>query len=113
MNFEPFEPFESAEPSATPERPKPHYFDRPGLLWIAASLLFANLAGRFLPVLAEPDGLRQGLVAIGLVDSRQAAVASLPEQTVEHAKNQRQQATRMVSGSQGETPNTVAVLRQF
>lgn len=112
MNFEPFEPFEPSEPPAAPQRPKPHYFDRPGLLWIGASLLFANLAGRFLPVLAEPDGMRQGLAAIGLLDSRQAA-ASQPQPTAEHAKKQREQVTRMVSGSQGETPNTVAVLRQF
>ena len=112
MNFEPFEPFEPSKPPAAPQRPTPHYFDRPGLLWIAASLLFANLAGRFLPVLAEPDGMRQGLAAIGLLDSRQAA-ASQPQPMEEHAKKQREQVTRMVSGSQGETPNTVAVLRQF
>ena len=117
MNFEPFEPFEPSEPLVAPATPsaqaEPHYFDRPGLLWIAASLLFATVAGHLIPVLSGPDGVRQSLVSIGIFDKHATAVASLPQQPQEGAKNQRQERTRAVSGSQGETPNTPIVLRQF
>ncbi|MDR7378380.1 hypothetical protein J2X19_003059 [Rhodoferax ferrireducens] len=114
MNFEPFEPFEPSEPLVAPAaQAEPHYFDRPGLLWIAASLLFATVAGHLIPVLAEPDGVRQSLASIGLFDKHSTAVASLPQQPQEGAKSQRQQPTRAVSDSQGETPNPPIVLRQF
>ncbi|SDN97084.1 hypothetical protein SAMN05216303_101151 [Rhodoferax sp. OV413] len=117
MNFEPFEPFEPSEPlaapAASPAPPEPHYFDRPGILWIAASLLFATVAGHLIPVLSGPDGVRQSLVSIGIFDKHSTAVASLPQQAQEGLKNQRREPTRAVSHSQGETPNTPIVLRQF
>ena len=113
MNFEPFEPFEPSEPLAPVSPPVPHYFDRRGLVWIAASLLFAMVAGRLIPALAEPDGLRQSLVSIGLFDEHSTALASLPQQAREQHQSQRRQPTRAVSGSQGETPNTPVLLRQF
>nr|WP_315430680.1 hypothetical protein [uncultured Albidiferax sp.] len=117
MNFEPFEPFEPSEPLAAPAvlstQVEPHYFDRPGVLWIVASLLFATVAGHLIPVLSGPDGVRQSLASIGLFDKHSTAVASLPQQPQEGAKSQRQQPTRAVSDSQGETPSTPIVLRQF
>lgn len=114
MNFEPFEPFEPSEPLPAPAAPiQPHYFDRPGLMWIVASLLFATVAGHLIPRFAEPDGLRQSLSAVGIFDKPATSVASLPLQPTEGPKTQRQEPTRAVSDPQVGSPGTSVALRQF
>jgi hypothetical protein len=84
MNFEPFKPFERTQPLppsvAAESTPPSHYFDRVGLVWIVACVLFAVTGGRLLPQLARPDGLRNTLVALGAVAARpvEAAKTSHP-----------------------------------
>jgi hypothetical protein len=120
MNFEPFSPFERSEtlpppaPVAGANPPPPaHYFDRAGCVWIVACMLLAGGAGRMLPSLAEPGGVRQALVALGLGSApdstaKATTVAGLPL----HSKNPAE-ATRDVQVKQEIEPLVPAVLRQF
>ncbi|WP_394790589.1 hypothetical protein [Rhodoferax sp.] len=111
MNFEPFAPFESSEalpPTALEPHLAAHYFDRPGLVWIAACLLFATTAGRWLPVVSEPDAWHQGLVAIGWADASPARVATAPQ-----PEKPRQQPTRAHYSDQADARPLPAELRQF
>ncbi|MEO5795116.1 MAG: hypothetical protein ABIP34_09435 [Rhodoferax sp.] len=119
MNFEPFMPFEPAEPLVPPviapsAAPKAHYFDPAGLVWIAACVLLATTAARLLPKLAEPDGLRNTLVALGMASTRPAetahstTVASLPPQGANPAQPTRASQTKQEPG-----PLVPTVLRQF
>ncbi|WP_295955045.1 hypothetical protein [Rhodoferax sp.] len=125
MNFEPFMPFEPSEPLVPPavvksSVPKAHYFDRVGLVWIVACVLFATSAGQLLPKLAEPDGVRNTLVALGVASARPVetaettkathttTVASLPPQGANPS-----QPTRATQAKQEAGPLVSAVLRQF
>lgn len=58
---------------------EPHYFDRPGLAWIAACVLFSSAAGRWLPQAVEPGGMHAALVAMGVRAAEPVQVASLPQ----------------------------------
>lgn len=125
MNFEPFMPFEPADPLVPPVvaesgLPKAHFFDRAGLVWIVMCVLFATASGRLLPKLAEPDGLRNTLVALGVLSvrpletaettkaARTTTVASLPQQGANPS-----QPTRATQAKQVAGPSSPAVFRQF
>jgi hypothetical protein len=63
MNFEPFMPFEQADPMVAPPvteaprtPPTAHFFDRTGCVWMVVCVLFALAATRLLPQLTQPDG---------------------------------------------------------
>jgi hypothetical protein len=64
---------------SSPHAHEPHYFDRPGLAWILACVLFATAAARWLPHLAEPAGMRAALVAMGLSTTASTQAMSLPQ----------------------------------
>nr|WP_315188964.1 hypothetical protein [uncultured Albidiferax sp.] len=123
MNFEPFSPFERsetlpppapvAEAGQTPSAPPAHYFDRAGCVWIVACVLLAGTAGRMLPSLAEPGGVRHALVALGLGSApedtaKATTVAGLPP----HSANP-VEATRDGPAKQEIGPLVPAILRQF
>lgn len=88
MTSEPFTTRDSGFPEASgdssqfqfnPHAHEPHYFDRPGLVWILACVVFATAAARWLPHLAEPAGMRTALVAMGWSSSASTQTASLPQ----------------------------------
>lgn len=85
MNFEPFKPFERTQPlvqlPVATESTPPHYFDRVGLVWIVACVLFAAAAGRLLPQLVGHGGLRNTLVALGAVPARPVEAAKTSHST--------------------------------
>lgn len=57
----------------------PHYFDRPGLVWILVCVLFATAAAHWLPRLAEPAGVHTMLVAVGWSQAAHTQTVSLPQ----------------------------------
>lgn len=125
MNFEPFMPFERADSLAPPVKvvsdpSKLSYFDRAGLVWILACVLFATTAGRLLPKLAEPNGLRTALTALGGAPGHQAETAGIakapPYTTVVSLPTQgtnRPQPTRTPQAKQEDRPQAAVVLRRF
>lgn len=62
-----------------PHTHQPHYFDRPGLAWILACVLFAVAAAHWLPRLAEPAGRHSLLVAVGWSSAAPTKTVSLPQ----------------------------------
>lgn len=82
----------------------PHYFDRPGLLWILACVLFAAAAARWLPYMVEPNGMRTALVSMGWADASPAHTASLPQDTG---------ASRAALQAPAREALTAAVFRQY
>nr|WP_315241417.1 hypothetical protein [uncultured Albidiferax sp.] len=126
MNFEPFTPLERSEPlppsapvADAPNATSAHYFDRAGCVWIVACVLLAGMAGRMLPSLVEPGGVRQALAALAALDSGSEsadAAKANPATTVAdlppHSANPNEVA-RGVQVKQEIGPRLPAMLRQF
>jgi len=113
MTPEPFTSSDSRSPEdcgdfsqfrSKPHSHDPHYFDRPGLVWIAICILFATAAARLLPYMAEPVSMHARLVAMGWDSTNLAKRASLPQEVA---------ANRVQSQAPAQEGVTIAVFRQY
>jgi hypothetical protein len=77
---------DSSQYQSTPHAHEPHYFDRPGLAWILACVLFATAAAHWVPHLAEPAGIRRVLVSMGWNSAAPEQAGSLPQEAVNTAR---------------------------